>query len=72
LRLRALAVLAKDGGEVSTSSVAESIGHPTATVRRSLEDLNAHSLLERRKNGAGKADVWSLSDWAAERWNAIR
>jgi hypothetical protein len=42
----------------------------TSTTRRALEDLTAHGLLARSKQGKGKADLWQVTDWARERWQA--
>jgi len=37
------------------------LGLPTTTVRRTLEDLAAHRVVERESAGKGKADVWRLN-----------
>lgn len=47
-----------------TSALAVTLGYPTTTTRRTLEDLAAHGLVERASNGAGKADQWELSGWS--------
>lgn len=52
----------------STTSLAESIGYPTTTARRALEDLAAHGVVVRESQGPGKADLWGVSTWAASRW----
>jgi hypothetical protein len=45
--------------DVDTADVALSLGLPTNTVRRALEDLAAYRLVERHSQGAGKADRWT-------------
>ncbi len=35
--------------------------------RRALEDLTAHRLVLRAKQGKGQADTWTLTKWASER-----
>jgi hypothetical protein len=55
---------------VTTTDVAEELDHPTITVRRGLEDLTAHGLMRKVKQGKGKADLWQATDWARERWQA--
>lgn len=39
------------------------------TIGRGLEDLTAHGVLYRAKQGKGLADLWSATTWARERWN---
>jgi hypothetical protein len=43
-----------------TAELATQLGYPTQTTRRTLEDLTAHGIVIRQKNG--KADQWNLSD----------
>lgn len=50
----------------TTVDLAASLGYPTTTARRSLEDLAAHGVVERRP-GDGKADLWQLGTWARAR-----
>ena len=50
--------------------MAEELGYPTGTVRRTLEDLGAHRLIKRHKHGQGTADGWTLEQWAQERYRA--
>jgi len=45
-----------------TAELATKLGYPTQTTRRTLEDLTAHGVVVREKNG--KADQWHLSDLA--------
>ena len=72
LRRRALEHVAAEIGPQSTAQVGLVLDHPTVTVRRALEDLAAHKVLHRHSQGSGKADLWALTDWAHERWVAIR
>ena len=53
---------------METTEIATTLGYPTTTARRSLEDLNAHEVVRRTKGGDGKPDWWQLSAWAAERY----
>jgi DNA-binding transcriptional ArsR family regulator len=48
----------------STTEIAETVGYPTSTTRRALEDLTAHGVVVRYPQGEGKADVWRLADEA--------
>ena len=66
LRLDVLNVL-RDGPQ-ATPKIGEAVGYPKATVKRTIEDLAAHGLVERNAQGAGSAaDVWELSEWTAGR-----
>lgn len=54
--------------ELSTTAVADELGYPTGTIRRTLEDLAAHGLANRTARGEGRAaDRWAESAWASER-----
>ena len=44
-----------------TPAVAKALGLPTNTVRRALEELAAYQLVERNIQGAGKPDLWRVS-----------
>jgi len=70
LRRRGLEYAVSQQGAFATTDVAEELDHPTNTTRRALEDLTAHGLLTRSKQGKGKADLWRATDWARERWQA--
>ena len=59
------------GQPIKTSQVAQALGLPTITVRRSLEELAAYRLIIRRKEviqtkkgdeKEGQADTWTLAD----------
>ena len=47
-----------------TPDIATAIDYPTTTVRRALEDLTAHGILQREKHG--NTDTWQLSGNARE------
>jgi len=47
----------------TTSTIAQALALPTNTVRRVLEDLAAYHVIERRPQGAGKADLWATVAW---------
>jgi predicted ArsR family transcriptional regulator len=65
LRRRAYAFI-EDNDNAETADVATSLGLPTTTTRRILEDLAAHGLIARHSQGQGKADRWKRTAWAAE------
>ena len=65
-RRRAIAYLAETG-IATTKAAALALGLPT-TVRRTLEDLAANRIVERRSEGEGRADTWQLSAWTLERY----
>jgi hypothetical protein len=51
--------------------IAEAVGYPKPTVRRTIEDLAAHGLVGRSLRGSGPtADVWELSDWTSHQLDA--
>jgi hypothetical protein len=51
------------GQDVDTSDVATELGLPTTSARRVLEDLAAYRLINRMKQGEGKADLWVKTTW---------
>lgn len=64
LRRRVLFTLF-DKGALTTRSAAEILEHPTLTIRRALEDLTAHNVVQRVFSVGGKSsDSWRLHDWA--------
>jgi bifunctional DNA primase/polymerase-like protein len=58
-------------GTADTSSIATSLGYPTTTTRRTLEDLSCHGVLVRESRGQGKADIWTLAEWADVQYHAL-
>ena len=66
LRCAALDALQEDLGYQSTSVLAVRLGYPSGTVRRALEDLCGHGLIERRSGGSGKPDRWMLKEQIRE------
>jgi hypothetical protein len=54
-------------GELDTRGIANSVRYSTDTIRRSLEDLQALEIVERRSQGKGYPDKWILG----ERWAEI-
>jgi hypothetical protein len=60
LRRSALEALLGSSGSLETADLATALGYPTGTVRRALEDLCGHGLVERASRGRGKSDSWLL------------
>jgi energy-coupling factor transporter ATP-binding protein EcfA2 len=56
---------------MTTTHVGTGLGRPTTSIRRTLEDLEAHSLIRRHSQGSGRADVWELDDRTRESVEAI-
>ncbi|MCA1702022.1 MAG: hypothetical protein LC808_01615, partial [Actinobacteria bacterium] len=60
---------------LTTKTVATRTGYPTMTARRSLEDLNAHGVVDRQPaekgKGDGKSDLWQVSALARTRYEVI-
>jgi hypothetical protein len=56
-RLDVLRVL-EDGKDWSTRDLADKVGYPTGTARRTLEDLAAYKLVERDDFGGSVGDKW--------------
>jgi hypothetical protein len=55
-------VIEDAGGELSTSKLVGMLQFSSATVRRTLEDLQALRVVDIEKQGPGKADTWTLRD----------
>jgi hypothetical protein len=72
LRLATINALHAADDEIKTGDVATAIRHPTVTVRRTLEDLDAHDVAERHTHGKGTTDTWTLSTWAREHYAALQ
>lgn len=71
IRRDCLDQLAPVHGQIDTTVVAEELGYPASTVRRSLEDLTAHGLVHREHQGEGKANLWQLTAWTRERYSEL-
>jgi hypothetical protein len=56
---------------VTTTEVGVGVVHPTKTVKRSLEDLAAHGVVDRESQGQGYADKWGLSAQARSWTGAV-
>jgi transcription initiation factor IIE alpha subunit len=63
IRRAVFSKLVHDEHKWETPELATKLGYPTQTTRRTLEDLTAHGLIIRHKNG--QADQWNLSDLAS-------
>jgi hypothetical protein len=61
------AITAGEGGELSTSNIVSMAQFSSATIRRTLEDLQALRVVAVTKHGQGKADTWQLRD----EWRAV-
>jgi len=64
LRGAVIRYLAETAGPSDTTAVSIAVVHPTRTVRRALEDLAAHGVVDRISAGRGRADSWELSGLA--------
>lgn len=70
-RRATLEFLAGQDGAVSTSKVGAAIGLPASTVRRTLQDLAAHGVVELTHEMQDKRDpleAWALSEWCRGLW----
>jgi Bifunctional DNA primase/polymerase, N-terminal len=52
----------------TTTEIAVVLGLPNSTSHRVLEDLAAHGAIRRQSQGPGKADLWLIMPWAADRY----
>jgi hypothetical protein len=57
---------AVEDGPADTGDIALELGLPTNTVRRALEDLQAHGLIRHFKVKHGEAHKWMKCPWEAE------
>jgi predicted ArsR family transcriptional regulator len=71
IRRDCLDQLAPEQLQITTTDIADEIGYPASTVRRSLEDLTAHGLVHREHQGEGKANLWQLTTWTRERYSEL-
>jgi hypothetical protein len=72
LRFAIMETLAEYDGRMSTNDLAAAVRHPATTTRRSCEDLVAHGLLEMTRQGEGKAHLWDLSGFTANRLRTVQ
>ena len=72
LRLAVLRELLAAGLPTEAGNVGAALGYPQTTVKRALEDLAAHGLVERQPQGPGKANLWTLTPFAADGLTAGR
>jgi hypothetical protein len=64
LRGAVIRYLAGHGEPADTTTIGIAVAHPSRTVRRTLEDLTAHGIVDRKSAGRGKADSWELTGGA--------
>jgi hypothetical protein len=65
LRWRVLEALAEGEEELSTNTVARAVKHPYKSSKRTLEDLTAHGVVQRRTvelDGSASKDLWALTE----------
>lgn len=67
-RVATLRALVAGESEATTTKIATDLGMPSTTTRRTLEDLAALRLVIRCSQGAGKADMWTISDDGLAKW----
>lgn len=71
-RLQVLTALRKDPDLwKSVQQIAEPLSYSETTVRRHLEELSAHGVVERERSSAHKADYWMLSSWTRGKLEAL-
>ena len=70
-RCKVLRYLAGLETRQTTGEVGEAVGLPTTTVRRLLEDLEAHGIVQRTRQSKGLPDQWVMGDWCRERWPTV-
>jgi hypothetical protein len=69
IRRAALEHLIAADSPLPTLTVARALGYPVPTMRRALEDLAAHGVLERdRQLGRSRRDLWRPAKWARRQW----
>lgn len=67
IRRQALEVLVRHGAK-TTTEVAATLGLPTETTRRALEDMTAHHVLNRYSPGAPSPDRWEATEQTIDRY----
>ena len=71
IRLDLLDLLVAESEPLETTEVGSRLRYPTSTVRRALEDVQAHGLAERIVEGQGKAHLWRASRWTRTHWPVL-
>jgi hypothetical protein len=69
IRQSVLRTVIEQNAGLETAQVVKATHCPTTTVRRALEDLEAHGVL--RREPRGNADTWFVEEWAGQRWKSI-
>jgi DNA-binding MarR family transcriptional regulator len=72
LRQRVILAMLEETEEIETSDLAAKLGYPTNTTRRTLEDLGCYEIVSRRTQGKGKSDLWTLTDWTRNIYEAAK
>jgi len=73
MRRRVILALVDTEGRLSTGQVALRMRAPTTTVRRALEELAAHGVVDvEGDEGDGRGTAyWGASPWAREHWSVV-
>jgi hypothetical protein len=66
---RAVLELLGSNMELPIGIIIEQVGKPASTTRRAVEDLHALGVVDRARGPSG-ADMWRLTSWAQERFDA--
>lgn len=64
LRGAVIRYLAGHADGADTTAIGIGVVHPSRTVKRALEDLEAHGVVERKSAGQGHAHTWTLTEQA--------
>jgi DNA-binding transcriptional ArsR family regulator len=71
IRLVLLDLLVAESEPLETTEVGAKLRYPSSTVRRALEDVEAHGLAERIVEGKGKPHSWLASEWTRTHWPVV-
>jgi len=69
-RRQVLELLAAHAAEIGTSAIGEALRLPTTAVRRHLEELEVHGVVDRSGVAEG-THRWLMSDWCRQRWPSV-
>jgi hypothetical protein len=72
LRRAVMDALMLNGGGATGPKLAEALGYPTTTTRRTLEELVAHRIVTSTPYEQGRAYTYALDPWARERYAVAR